>query len=230
MGDHRDRSRSRSPKRHRDERRHGSDRRDRDRNRDREHHQSRSDRDRDRDRERDRDHRDRRDDHDADRHRARRSDRRDETEEERSERKRAKRERERDRGTRRDERRGRRRAEDGMRVVDDDEAGGDWVEKDMDTVVRTLARGADVRVRWARSRQPTHSCSRRVRCRTANLPRRPWRPKRRARAGCLARKTPSRRPRWRPMRRLPRRATSSPPSGRNTSGKTPTRRRTSRPR
>ncbi|BEJ10819.1 hypothetical protein CspHIS471_0102410 [Cutaneotrichosporon sp. HIS471] len=130
MGDHRDRSRS--PRKHRDERKSDRRDRDRDRDRDREHHKSRSDRDRDRDRDRER--RDRRDD--RDREHDRDHGRRDETEEEQRERKRAKRERERDRERDREarhaERRERRRAEDSVRVVDDDEAGGDWVEKDVD--------------------------------------------------------------------------------------------------
>ncbi|TXT07480.1 hypothetical protein VHUM_03200 [Vanrija humicola] len=117
MGDHsssrRDRSRSRSPRRDRDKER---DRRDRDR----EH------------RDREKDHRDR----DRDRHRLRHSDeeddfrrpRRHETEEERRERKRAKKEKRRDKDERREKRR------EGVAVVDDDEAGDMWVEKDVETV------------------------------------------------------------------------------------------------
>lgn len=147
MGDHsssrRDRSRSRSPRRDRDhshrdrdrdrERRdRDKDHRDRDRDRggekDHDHHKSR-DRDRDHDRDRDRSHRSS--------HRSRYSDeeddfrrpRRNETEEERRERKRAKKEKRRDKDDRREKRK------EGVAVVDDDEAGDMWVEKDVETVV-----------------------------------------------------------------------------------------------
>jgi hypothetical protein len=56
----------------------------------------------------------------------------------------------------------------------------------MDTVVRTSGVGANDRVHLARSRQPTHSRSRRVRWRMANPPHLPSRPSRHARAGCSA--------------------------------------------
>ncbi|KAL1411883.1 Pre-mRNA-splicing factor cwf19 [Vanrija albida] len=144
MGDHsssrRDRSRSRSPRRDRD---HSHRDRDKDRerrDRDRDHR----DRDRDRSGDKDRDHHKSRDhdrDHDRERshrssHRSRYSDeeddfrrpRRNETEEERRERKRAKKEKRRDKDERREKRR------EGVAVVDDDEAGDMWVEKDVETV------------------------------------------------------------------------------------------------
>lgn len=212
-GHHRDRSRSRSPRRHKDDDgRRDSDRRDRDRDRE---HKDRRDRDRDRDR--------------RDERESRRSDGRDETDEERRERKRQKREKERERE---DRHRRKEKRREGVKVVDDDEAGDLWIEKDVDTSVRSLSRdGLTDRVRWARSRRPTHSLSSRVPSHTGSGRPRPSRLRLRASRGCSARTTRSLRPLSRGTSRssLPE-AISSPPSGRSTSARIPTRRRSRRPR